>query len=73
MYPDAGPSAGWGCDVEGGVGWDGGGGVVQLSSRKSRRCPAIFARVPPCQSALCLIFSDLASLSAAQPPDLCSA
>lgn len=33
-------------DVEGGVGYDGGGGAgVQLSSRKSRRCPAIFGFV----------------------------
>ena len=28
-------------DGKGGVGFDGRGGVVQLSSRKSRRCPAI--------------------------------
>ena len=39
-------------DVEGGVGYDGGGGAgVQLSSRKSRRCPTICAHAPPRQSA----------------------
>ena len=34
-------------DVEGGAGFDGEGGAggVQLSSRKSRRCPAIFGFV----------------------------